>query len=294
MTQSQAKRGCLGSSDTAARSSLLVGRRGRWMLVDLLLVSLASGALYHLWVKSPAARSLPETPPPTLAVGRRLSLPGVDRGGAKRHVILRLNSDCPASVASIPFFRQVSSISREDLRWQVTVVTTEPERLVRAWLKKNAIEVDRVTQLDRPDRIGFTAIPTALLTDPGGVVTDLAIGKPSHQTVRQFLDRLGGGSTPPRTEDGMFPEEITENRLQEYLDNDAAVVLDVRDREGYAASHQPGSLNIPRRELTIRAPFELAGASRIVLDCRKLEVTPCRAAAVELAKALGIRCSILR
>jgi rhodanese-related sulfurtransferase len=48
------------------------------------------------------------------------------------------------------------------------------------------------------------------------------------------------------------------------------LVLDVRDRESFAAGHLPGARNVPRGELELRADGELADPTVRILTCCKL------------------------
>src|SRR5690242_9176568 len=62
---------------------------------------------------------------------------------------------------------------------------------------------------------------------------------------------------------------ITAPALKEALDQrQRIVVLDVRPRAEYAASHIPDAKNIPQDELEVRAPNELNQDDRIVTYCR--------------------------
>lgn len=62
---------------------------------------------------------------------------------------------------------------------------------------------------------------------------------------------------------------ITTPALKQALDqHQRVVVLDIRPRADYAASHIPAAKNIPADELEVRAPNELNQDDRIVTYCR--------------------------
>lgn len=72
--------------------------------------------------------------------------------------------------------------------------------------------------------------------------------------------------------------EIDELTLRRLLEREAAVLLDVRGRQPFAASARPRGVNIPIEELTVRAGAELPRASTIVVDCSQEQTFRCRAA----------------
>lgn len=75
---------------------------------------------------------------------------------------------------------------------------------------------------------------------------------------------IPGGDNPP--DEFVF---ITAPALKDVLDqHQSIVVLDVRSRADYTASHIPSAKNIPYDELETRAPNELDQNDRIVTYCR--------------------------
>jgi rhodanese-related sulfurtransferase len=94
--------------------------------------------------------------------------------------------------------------------------------------------------------------------------------------------RMGG---PPTALRGPVAaaEEVDETALARSLAG-GAVLLDVRDREPFAASARPDAINIPLEELMVRAGAELSRQSAVVIDCSRTETFRCHAGADALRR----------
>lgn len=104
---------------------------------------------------------------------------------------------------------------------------------------------------------------------------------PGNETVFRPLSRPAAreGGSPIATQPDMTGiGEIDEHTLRGLLAREAAVLLDVRGRQPFAASARPRAVNIPIEELTVRAGAELPRASTIVVDCSQEQTFRCRAA----------------
>ena len=63
------------------------------------------------------------------------------------------------------------------------------------------------------------------------------------------------------------PRRIDEAELQSLLETGNTVVVDARDRELYARDPRDGAINLPLRELQLRAAVELPPAQVVIVDC---------------------------
>ena len=70
--------------------------------------------------------------------------------------------------------------------------------------------------------------------------------------------------------------------------SDAIVVIDARSREAYAASHIPGALSLPHREMTIEPAARLDAAKVYVVYCDGIGCNASTKGAYQLAR-LGFR-----
>jgi rhodanese-related sulfurtransferase len=95
--------------------------------------------------------------------------------------------------------------------------------------------------------------------------------------------RVGGPPTALR-EPVAAAEEVGETALARHLASGGAVLLDVRDREPFAASARPDAINIPLEELMVRAGAELSRQSAVVIDCSRTETFRCYAGADALRR----------
>lgn len=76
--------------------------------------------------------------------------------------------------------------------------------------------------------------------------------------------------------DAVGVEEIDEDALRHLLEDESTILIDVRDRESFAASARPRAVNIPRDELLVRAGAELSRSAQIVIDCSQESTIGCR------------------
>lgn len=271
----------------------LEATRALWMMADAILLLLAGVVVYHALTSTgsdtPDARRYPSP----LALGSRLRLPGVEWNDATTHVLLRVSSTCDACKASLEFFREATKSARDHLGGKVTVVVAEPEESIRAWLAVNELTVDRVVRLEEPPLHGFIMIPTSLILDSQGLVTDVVIGKPSRDSGRQFLKRVTEriGTTP--VDNTAYAEEADEGDLPGLLARAGSVLLDIRTRKAFASRHATGAISIPREELNVRAAPELGAAKRVVVDCRDNSIIACRVVARDLKQKLTARVFIV-
>jgi hypothetical protein len=63
--------------------------------------------------------------------------------------------------------------------------------------------------------------------------------------------------------------------LQRQTSAGTAVLVDVRERDGFRVSHRAGAVNIPMDELDTRGPIELPAAKTIVVDCGQIDPEVC-------------------
>lgn len=89
--------------------------------------------------------------------------------------------------------------------------------------------------------------------------------------------RAGGAPMTMDMREMAGVEEIDEETLRQRLSNAATGLLDLRDREPFAASARPRAINIPVEELTVRAGAELSRDAQIVIDCSQDQTFRCRA-----------------
>jgi hypothetical protein len=257
-------------------------RRRIWMLVDVALIVLALMAVVRLGSRVWRHRGTDTTPPRLIVAGSVLDLPAGQLRHYDRHVVLRARTTCPACDKSIPFFQEVSRRVRALPSTRLTVLTDEPVEEMTRWLAARNIQVAGVVHVAEPYRLGLLLIPTVLITDRAGTVSDILVGEPTPELQATFLTRLAGTPSAPPVDNSHYVEEIDEALLAQRARQRPVTVLDIRSRVAFAAAHWPGALNIPYDELPVRAVRELAAATPLIIDCSRSESLRCRATAREL------------
>lgn len=94
----------------------------------------------------------------------------------------------------------------------------------------------------------------------------------------------GAGAIIVRAENATGIEEIDDDMLRRLLDDASTILLDIRDREPFAASARPRAVNIPFDEVPVRAGAELPRAAQIVIDCSQEDTSKCRFSASTLGE----------
>jgi len=256
-------------------------RRKLVVIADVILVGLAVVAVYRLCARGSRSPAAPEPQP--LRTGVRLSLGSGPPMDSKRHVVLRISTTCPGTNSSVAFFRDVLARARAAPATMVTVLASEPKAVVEDWLRRNNLDAGRIEVVRSPSQMGLLLIPTSVITDGDGVVTDLLIGAPSQAASKDFLDRVSGSANARPVDNSNYGEEVSLLEAERRRAKATIAVLDLRPRAAFESGHLTGAMNIPRDELAVRLPKELPSGAQLALDCRQFRLRECRV----LARALG-------
>jgi TonB family protein len=104
---------------------------------------------------------------------------------------------------------------------------------------------------------------------------------------------ISPGAKNLKREDEPHVKHITEAEYRALSTQPRTLLLDIRDRETFAEGHEKGAVNIPLREVLLRAPAELPVSRHVVIDCRE-PLDSCAMAVHWLASNGFERVSILR
>ena len=226
---------------------------------------------------------------PLIAIGDELTLPDVDWASSDRHLVLMISSKCRTCEESAGYYRTLSRVTAEPTL-ALTVVTPDPLESMTPWLKNKAIEVQRVVVVRDLPALGVSEIPTVLVVDRTGRVTDIVQRKMSDPVQQQLLARLENPSTD-RLYVTYRAKEV-EDREFEALLKSGQQILDVRPREEVKAGRRRDVINIPADELEVRARAELSDSSPVAIDCRQYIASRCRGAA-EVLKEGGFDVTVV-
>lgn len=245
------------------------------VIIVLTLFIAASLVKTYFFTSEPESDSL---------VGSKLSIEGVNWAGAERTLLLVLDKDCAYCRASMPFYRLLAerTAGRNDFRLLGVVNTSAEEG--KKYVADNELHVEVIRWYFK--RLKISGTPTLILVNSTGEVVNEWKGSLSMATeaevLTQFLNQPvtsapeNAGSVPaPKPEPAVNHQGgqygIGVPDLLDLINGQRVTILDLDEREDFAAEHIAQAKNIPKDEIYIRALNELDKASTIVLYTRKYD-----------------------
>lgn len=250
------------------------------------LVSLAVCVLALVTIWRYAEVILPATPvvPPRLELGRVLELPGLTLRGSTRTVLIRMQTTCPACNASVGFFTALSDAAkRAPIQTRVVFLVTETDQVVADWVSQRGLGSLQRVAITAPATFGFVFIPTVLLVDKGGVITDMLVERPSDAERLRFLARVSASEATPAVDNSAMAPEVDFDQLTA-LHTAGATIIDIRRRDDRPWTAIPRIPNIPYDELAHRAQVEIGHGQQVVLRCPPKLAIQCRVAVRDLVR----------
>lgn len=267
---------------------MIGGSRGRNLrrAFDFLLVALAAAVVWRiLSAKRPAG----EASIGPIQPGAELVLPGVAWEDAGSHVVLVLDSNCPACQEGIPFYRELSSDVQQNRNIRLLVVARQSPEEISRWLTGEGVRPDLIVHVEDLSTLGIYYAPSLLLVDRNGTVTDVLVRRLDSEQQAMVRQRVTGGhAVPEALSNTSSPPIVSGKELAELARTHKVIIIDIRDREQFERGHAGAAMNLPLDELRDRALFELAGADRTVIDCTAAPLVRCYHAA-EVLRGLDIR-----
>ncbi|MDQ3068958.1 MAG: hypothetical protein M3R55_04425 [Acidobacteriota bacterium] len=150
------------------------------------------------------------------------------------------------------------------------VLSTEPEPVMREWLNARQIRPDIIAHVEEAESLGFLLVPTILIVDKFGMVTDTLLERPSPQDQGRLFARLADSSQPP-LDNSSFAQEDWTHQPPSPAPN--IVMVDIGPRKPFP---EPGVVSMPADEFEARAARELGKADRIGVKCHEVDVSACR------------------
>ena len=122
-----------------------------------------------------------------------------------------------------------------------------------------AVEIAENPRLQKKDRASFVAMMKSLdLADPTHLTEALRTNMSGGKTVTQLIAEAA--AKVPFMSVAELSERIGDN-------NRDLVVLDIREREAFAAGHIAGAVHVPRGQLELRVDVELPDPTVRILTC---------------------------
>ncbi len=201
-------------------------------------------------------------------------------------LILVLSPTCPHCIRSQSFYKRLAA---EAAPHSVRLVVAVPDKAKAGEFLAGAglIRADLRVWADLSAAVSST--PTLLALDSGRVVRRVWVGRMNEHREAEILDlcrnpsKLIPRGLPIETgEANLNKEDLTRLLV---LSRQPFTLVDVRERDAFAAGHQRGATNIPLSELAIRSSNELDEKHVIVVDCGWVDnPRSCRRAIEALSK----------
>ena len=251
--------------------------------IQLLLMRNARRVTSTASARTAAATS---SPAPALSVGSRVTVNGIQWDRYPKTAVLLFWSTCQACNAHIEFYQRMSRQVKAHGRCGFVALSIEPSSNAANWLTANQIEPQTLLRIDQPASVGLLLVPTVLIVDSKGLVTDMWVATLDEEQQSRFLDRLNDRPDSERPVSNVTPvPEISATDLASVGGD--PMMIDTRVRNDVTEA-RPGTFYIPADELGLRAVRELSQSRPIVIDCRGQRVVSCRSAAWDLS-VLGFR-----
>jgi rhodanese-related sulfurtransferase len=250
-------------------------------VVDVIIALTAIFTLTRYVVSTRAADTARADVSPPVQPGQPLRLEGVEWSAADHTVVVLVSPTCPACNASSAFFQRLTQAVRATPKARLAFIAAEPILDVEAWLQQRNISAQAVIHVSKPVSLGFFIVPSLVIVDSRGIVTDLMANRLTDGEQARVLARVTDPASPALN-NAVAARELSKTDFEHLIASERPIVLDVRDRDSFHRASRPGAVNIPLDELALRAPFELANRTAVAIDCDGVPILSCRQAAMVL------------
>jgi len=195
-----------------------------------------------------------------IATDARLIINGINWADSERTVLVALAKDCKYCSESALFYRRLAAGLTSQTNSRLIALFSEKESEAEAYLKQLQVPIPEVHYVSLSS-LGIKSVPTVVILDRNGVVTDMWVGKLSPLKESALMSKLNVANT-------RSPEEWSINDAdlkRKVAGKELLVLLDIREREAYALNHRDGARNIPLDELPVRAQNELPPDQTIII-----------------------------
>jgi hypothetical protein len=222
-----------------------------------------------IWNYLPA-RSAPKA----AGEGARFPLDKASWSESPKTVVLALSTECRYCLESAGFYRVLGRMAHPE-RFRVIAVLREPLQESQPRLESLGIALLKDVRHADFAALRVHATPTLFIVNRDGNVDAAWTGKLSAAQEAEVLTLLGAASPP---QGGMImppqpPPTVPASELRALLRDPETVLVDIRDRDSFAAGHIAEALSLPWDELHARAPHELPQDKLLVVYC--LNATRC-------------------
>ena len=203
--------------------------------------------------------------PDIIEAGSELKLKDVDWGRQPETLVLVLSTTCHYCTESAPFYRRLTAALEQRPDVRVLAVFPQSVEEGRRYLASMAVPIKEVRQEEiKSIRVPLT--PSLLTVNGAGRVVDIWTGRldlKQEQAVFSGL-KLKDKYQLATEETGVTRVDFAELK-RALAEKRPLLILDVEERDVFAAGHIPGAVNIPADELEARIGEELSQTDTIVV-----------------------------
>jgi len=215
---------------------------------------------------------------PLMVPGSRLIAPGLTPAGSAYSLVVIVSPSCRFCVASVPFYRRLMG---EAARGRLPLWISAPATPASSGIL-SALGIKRDAAVPWGafnEQAGST--PTILLWGPGGVIEKTWVGELTPEKESEVLAAVRAPASVHREARSLPAGEIVMT-ASEASALAGAMLIDVSERDRYRKAHAPGAINVPFKELFLRANRDIRRDRLNVLDCSNLDDLVCAQALLDL------------
>jgi hypothetical protein len=260
-------------------------------VVDIVLVLATLLATMRIWsaTHDPGWGALTRRP---IALSSQFDVPGVDWSRSPRTLVMAITTSCPACEAGLSDYKVLATTSLSQAVRLVVVGAERADRL-RLWLSAASIHPDYVVSVPDLSQWGITIVPTIMIVNSSGIVTDIVAHRPAPEQLERLRARLTDRMASSPINEPAEPPLISSQELAQRLASPGTLVVDPRSRQNFRRVHRPGAINVPVDELMARAS-EVVSARSVLVDCARTSSDQCLKAIVTLRSLVSVPVSGMR
>ena len=190
-------------------------------------------------------------------------------------VVLFLNTKCKYCHLSMPFYKEVSYISRKSNNIKLVGLFNQDVAETQQYLKENGVEVEILRRVRFKDISNVTGTPTMVFIDSNGKLVNKNIGilNPlSEVSIINLLKEHSTDLTEPidslalkENNKDWFNIISADKNLEEQINSGNYTLVDLNERQEYKKEHIIKAVNIPFDELEVRALNEVDTSKPVVI-----------------------------
>jgi hypothetical protein len=251
-------------------------------LFDVLLLFGAVAVMWHVRTGAGTAE------PKRATLGAPLQLESVDWRAAPRHVVLAVSTSCLATTANLKFYASLLAAAKAATpAVPVVVVSPESRATIAAWLgKATADQPSAFVRVSEMRSLGIVQVPTLMLVDRRGRITDVMERRLNEANQAAVLDRIRDPHTAPLYNVRVF-SQVQARDVGEWIARKQAQIVNVAERGTRSRSSVRPHLSIPSDELMERGPVEVSRDRPVLVDCTDTDQAACRLAGIALQNVLA-------